>query len=179
MINFFRKIKLSTFSDVAQIISALAVVISLIYIGAQINQNTKATQSAMRQSIADNDITYLMSSLDNSILAIASYKIEKNIELSDLEMSQLISRQHVNFRVFENAFYQFEQELLELETWIRYRFIIKDLLKNDLSAKKMWMSFDKSFTNSFQNEVSQILNNNRITVSERNIILEDSINKIN
>jgi hypothetical protein len=153
-----RKTKLSTFSDVSQIISALAVVISLIYVGAQVNQNTKVTQSAMRQSLADNDITYLMSSLDNNILAIASYKYDNNLELSDLEMSQLVYMQHVNFRVFENAFFQFEHELLEPETWERSRFIIKYLLESYEPTKKMWMRFDKLFTDSFQNEVKQILN---------------------
>ena len=153
-----RKIKLSTFSDVSQIISALAVVISLIYVGAQVNQNTKATQSAMRQSLADNDVAYLMSSLDNNILAIASYKYDNNMELSDLEMSQLVYMHHVNFRVFENAFFQFEHELLEPETWKRSRFIIKYLLESNEPTKKMWMRFDKLFTDSFQNEVKQILN---------------------
>ena len=172
-----RKIKLSTFSDVSQIISALAVVISLIYVGAQVNQNTKATQSAMRQSIADNDITYLVSSLDNNILAIASYKDEYNMELSDFEMSQLVSMQHVNFRVFENVFFQFEHELLEPETWKRSRLIIKYLLKNNEASKKMWMSFDKLFTDSFQNEVKQILNEVNSPIKDKGIISEDSISK--
>lgn len=174
-----KKIKLSTFSDVSQIISALAVVVSLVYIGAQVNQNTKATQSAMRQSIADNDITYLMTSLDNSILAIASYKYENNIELSDLEMSQLVSRQHVNFRVFENAFFQYEQELLEPETWDRYRFIIRDLLIGNEASKKMWLSYDKSFTISFQNEVKQLLTEGKIPAENKSTISEDLIRKTN
>ena len=51
------KIKLSIFSEISQVISAFAFVISLIYLGVQVNQNTKATQAAMRQSIADNDVT--------------------------------------------------------------------------------------------------------------------------
>ena len=79
-----KKNKLTLITEIAEIISAVAVVISLIYVGVQVNQNTKATQSAMRQSVADNDITYLMSSLDNNILAVASYKAENNIELSGL-----------------------------------------------------------------------------------------------
>jgi len=172
-----RKIKLSTFSDVSQIISALAVVISLIYVGAQVNQNTKATQSAMRQSLADNDVAYLMSSLDNNILAIASYKYDNNMELSDLEMSQLVYMHHVNFRVFENAFFQFEHELLEPETWKRSRFIIKYLLESNEPTKKMWMRFDKLFTDSFQNEVKQILNEVNSPIKDKGIISEDSISK--
>lgn len=151
------KNKLTFITQIAEIISAIAVVLSLIYVGVQVNQNTKATQSAMRQSVADNDITYLMTSLDNSILAVASYKVENDIELSGVEMSQLVARQHVNFRVFENAFYQYEQELLEPETWKRYRIIILDLLKNNSASKKMWIQFRNSFTDSFQNEIDQIL----------------------
>ena len=118
-----------------------------------------------------------MTSLDNGILAIASCKNESNLELSDIEFSQLVSRQHVNFRVFENAFYQYEQELLETETWVRYRFIIKDLLENDLASKKMWLKFKNSFTESFQSEVNQLLKDNKISIDERGKITEDSLRK--
>lgn len=142
----------------SQIISALAVVVSLIYVGAQVNQNTKATQAAMRQSIADNDITYLSTSLDNSVLALATHKYAYGLELTEYEKSQLFARQHVNFRVFENAFYQYQQGLLEPETWSRYRRIIRGLLTNDDAAKRMWGSMDVSFTQSFQDEVTAIVN---------------------
>ncbi|PTM09908.1 MAG: hypothetical protein DA407_04875 [Bacteroidetes bacterium] len=159
-----KKYTLSTFSEVSQIISALSVVISLIYVGAQVNQNTKATQAAMRQSIADNDITYLMTGLDNSVLAVANYKYYSNIELSELEKNQLTAQQHVNFRVFENAFFQYQQELLEPETWARYKIIIKGLLTNNLAAKKMWSNMQKSFTKSFQEVVSLLLEDNTIVI---------------
>lgn len=164
--------KLSTLSELSQIISALAVVVSLVYVGAQVNQNTKATQAAMRQSIADNDITYLMTSLDNSIVATALYKQYCNIELTELEMSQLTNRQHVNFRVFENAFYQYQQGLLERETWSRYRLIIKGLLTNDRAAQKMWSYLQKSFTKSFQQEVQLIVQDKDLMVGDSTVVIE-------
>lgn len=167
---------LSTFSKISEIVSAIAVVISLVYVGSQVRQNTISTQAAMRQSVADNDITYLMTSLDSEILARASFKIENNIAVSGLEMSQLESRQHVNFRVFENAFYQFEQGLLESETWDRYKFIIKDLLESNLAAKRMWASYNRSFTESFQKEVEQLISNSAL-INETIIRSEhDSLN---
>jgi len=46
-----KKLKLTQFSELAQIISAFALVVSLIYVGVLIKQNTKATQASMRQSI--------------------------------------------------------------------------------------------------------------------------------
>lgn len=167
-----KKVNLSTLSEVSQIISALAVVVSLIYVGAQVNQNTRATQAAMRQSIADNDITYLMTSLDNNIVATALYKQYSNKELSELEMSQLTNRQHVNFRVFENAFYQYQQGLLERETWSRYRLIIKGLLTNDSAAIKMWSYLQKSFTKSFQEEVLLIVQDKDLMVGDSNVVIE-------
>lgn len=173
-----KNIKLSTLSEVSQIISALAVVVSLIYVGAQINQNTKATQAAMRQAIADNDITYLMTSLDNSVLALATHKYAYNLELSEFEKSQLFARQHVNFRVFENAFYQYQQGLLEPETWGRYRRIIKGLLTNDDAANRMWSRMNKSFTQSFQNEVSSIVANNDLYIIESNAKVKTNVQPV-
>jgi hypothetical protein len=117
-----------------------------------------------------------MTSLDSEILARASFKIENNIAVSGLEMSQLESRQHVNFRVFENAFYQFEQGLLESETWDRYRVIIKDLLENNLAAKRMWVSFNGSFTESFQKEVEQLISNSALLNKKIVRSEHDSIN---
>ncbi|WKK65711.1 hypothetical protein [Lutimonas zeaxanthinifaciens] len=167
--------KLTFITQIAEIISAIAVVLSLIYVGIQVNQNTKATQSAIRQSVADNDITYLMTSLDNSILAVASYKVENDIELSGVEMSQLVARQHVNFRVFENAFYQYEQELLEPETWTRYRVIILSLITNNPASKKMWIQNENSFTDSFQKEIRQILNEENVITEQRPYNAKDSL----
>ena len=41
----------------------------------------------------------------------------------------------------------------------------------------MWIGFNKSFTKSFQNEVNQILNDNKLSLENMNIVAEDSIKK--
>ena len=92
-------------------------------------------------------------------------------------MSQLVARQHVNFRVFENAYYQYEQELLEPETWKRYRIIIQDMLKNNKASHKMWIQFANSFTDSFQNEIEQIKNEDKALTPERNFNTIDSLDR--
>jgi len=40
------KLKLSDMSNVADVVSAIAIVISLIYVGLQVSDNTKGTRSA-------------------------------------------------------------------------------------------------------------------------------------
>ena len=149
---------ISYYSEVAQIISAIAVVISLIYVGVQVRQNTLTTQAAMRQNIADNDITYLMSYLDNSIIAEASAKTFAKDSLTLLESEQLIWQQQVNFRLFENAHYQYENGLLEGEVWQRYRIIIHRLLTHAEAAIEQWERNSYTYTSSFKAEIQNIIN---------------------
>ena len=58
------KLKLSQISDLAQVVSAVAVVLSLIYVGQQIRVNTEATRAATRQSVTETDFEYISSVLD-------------------------------------------------------------------------------------------------------------------
>ena len=129
-----KKIKLSTFSELSQIISALAVVVSLIYVGAQVNQNTKATQAAMRQSIANNDITYLMTTLDNGILAVAEHKDKNDIELSELEMTQLVSRQYVNFMEIVGQAPSADLNIFGMDENLKFDFVKTMTLKTESSC---------------------------------------------
>ena len=152
-----KKKRLNFFSEWAQIISAISVIFSLIYIGVQVRQNTLATQAAMRQSIADNDITYLLSKLDNATIAEAISKLKSNDSLSIKETEQLIAQQQVNFRVFENAYYQYQNELLEEEVWFRYKIIIHRLLTENNAAKEQWARNEITYTMSFQKVVKNIL----------------------
>lgn len=151
------KKRVSYYSELAQIISAVAVVISLIYVGIQIRQNTLATKAAMRQSISDNDVTYLLSFLDNSIVAEANAKLTAGDTLSIKEKEQLIAQQHVNFRVFENAHYQNKNGLLENEVWQRYKIIIHLLLSHNETAMEHWQGNSFTYTSSFQNTIQEIM----------------------
>ena len=152
------KKRISYYSELAQIISAMAVVISLIYVGLQIRQNTLTTQAAMRQSVADNDITFLMSFIDNSIIAEATSKIASGDSLTIKEKEQLIAQQQVNFRVFENAHYQYVNNLLEFEVWERYETIILRLLRTNEAAIEQWKRNSHTYTKAFQLAIEALIN---------------------
>ena len=150
-----KKNRLALISELAQVISAIAVVISLFYVGVQVRQNTKATQALMRQSIADNDINYLMTYLNPDIIAEAEFKLKNNIELTPIEFDQLVRQQQVNFRVFENAYYQYQRGLLEKEVWDRYQIIIARLFTLP-HVIEQWKTNRRTYTVSFQREVDNI-----------------------
>jgi len=146
-----------------ELVGAIASVVLLAYIAIQIRhssknleQNTRAIQASTRQAFTAQDQAYLCSALDPSVLAVAVAKLEAAEELSPLELSQLIGRQHVNFRVFESAFSQYRRGVLDASEWERYRTIIGFLLRADEPARQMWGGMRKLFHPDFIAEVESI-----------------------
>jgi len=151
--------KLNKISELSQIFSSIAVIGTLIFIGIQIGQNTKATRASIRQSLASNDITYLMSGLNSEIIAEAIDNRQNGIDLSTKEIDQMIQQQYVNFMVFENAFYNYQEGFLNPELWNRYCVIIASLMHDSPYAIKSWNMNRMSFTESFRIEVKRIMDN--------------------
>ena len=151
------RMKLQHWSELAQIISAVAVVVSLVYVGSEIRQNTEATQGATRQAILQADLEYLGATLDPATLLAAEAKLEAGLKLSLAEQFVLIERQHVNFRLFENAFYQYRAGLLVDERWETYRLIIARRMAESEPTRTMWAKQGRHFDAAFQREVEAIV----------------------
>ena len=94
------KNSLSDWANVAEIAAATGVVISLIYVGLELQGNTEATQAGTREAINQKDMQFLSLRLDSSVLARAHAKRIEGEELSLLEESQLIQEDYVNFVSF-------------------------------------------------------------------------------
>ena len=81
--------KISKLVDISQIIGVITIILSLIFIGIQIKQNTNATRAAVRQSVATNDIAFLNTSLNSDIIANANGKIADGIQINSTEENNL------------------------------------------------------------------------------------------
>jgi hypothetical protein len=146
-----------------ELIGAIASVILLVYIAIQIRQNSRilehsarATEADSRQAFSAQDQAYLSSALDSAILAEALAKHERGEPLSPLERSQLVGRQHLNFRVFETGFSQFRKGVLDRGEWQRYQRIIRFLMLGDEPAKEMWRELRDVFDPEFVAEVERL-----------------------
>ena len=146
-----------------ELLGAIASVVLLAYIAIQIRHssktlehNTRAMQAATRQAFTAQDQAYLCSALDARVLAVAVAKLEAGDELSPVELSQLIGRQHVNFRVFESAFSQHQRGVLDEGEWERYRRIIGFLMRADGPTRQMWTGMRELFHPDFVVEVESL-----------------------
>jgi hypothetical protein len=84
------KFGLGDWANVAEIFAATGVIISLIFVGLQLQSNTEATEAATREAINQKDMEYLSLRLDSSVLATANAKLDNGEALSPLEESQFV-----------------------------------------------------------------------------------------
>jgi len=145
---------LEQWASIAEIVASIAVILSLVYLASEVRQNTLAMQATARQEFAAQDMAFFATALDPSIVAQARAKIEEGEALTPLEHSQLVYREHMNFRIFENAHYQFRKGALEASEWERYRRIVHRLICEYEPAQTMWTQF--LFAPEFEAEVKEI-----------------------
>ena len=151
------KIKLSDFASIAEIIGAFAVVISLVYVGVQVNDSAGAVRSA-----AANDANV---ALQNWYLQIGSdrqtselfYKALKSEEaLSNQEEFQFLMMMHGAFLAFQNSYLLAEEGTIDAE--LREAITAAVLGVKDTPGMRRYWRQRKSYLHSaFANYVDQLL----------------------
>lgn len=87
---------LAKLSDLAQVISAVAVIVSLVYVGREIKANTDASRAATRQAIAETDLQFISTLLDPLTILEAESKLASGFELSPTENLWIEIRNRLN-----------------------------------------------------------------------------------
>ena len=144
------RFSLSDWANVAEIGAATGVIVSLIFVGLQLQSNTEATEAAMREAINQKDLEFLSMRMDPSVLARAHAHLENDKSLSSLEISQLVHQEYINFIAFEHSFYQYRKGVLEPNEWLRHRNIAEDQIQRFPFARTMWTSKRDTFSPEFQ-----------------------------
>lgn len=118
---------------VGEIVGALAVVITLVYLAAQMRQNNDLLRSESRQTLVSNDITSLQAGMGLSDV-FARFVSESELSTEDqLRMSFMFA---LDLRNREFEYFQYKNGLLDEETWLAYRHVI--LINHSSKLGKMW-----------------------------------------
>ena len=70
------------FKFLVEILSALAILVSLVFLAIEVNQSNMLARATVRQTINDNDVEYLETFLDSNTVPIANYKRKNGEKLS-------------------------------------------------------------------------------------------------
>jgi len=134
---------------IVELVGMASIVVSLVLVAFELRENTRAMEAGTRLEMASQDLVYISAALDSNLLAQAVAKQRTEGDLSDLERSQLRDHQHLNFRIFENAHYQFQIGALDEAVWNRYVVIIGYQICMNPAAKEMWHAIGVRFTPDF------------------------------
>jgi hypothetical protein len=118
-------VNLAELASIGEIVSSIAVIISLVYLAMQIRQNTEAERTSTYQSIVSD-----FGALNNNMASTP--------ELSDMFVRGLENFEQFNpderarisqsffqcFRYFENMFYQHHKGYLDEDIWVGWKRLI-------------------------------------------------------
>ncbi len=125
--------KVEKISAIAEIISSVAIVITLIYLTVETRQNTEALNAQSRESILASSQAELFFLTERPELAVLMTKpdrlsVEENIQL-DAFLTAL-------FRVREYSWLQYQAGVIDEAQWSTELAVIQSLLSTDLS--RLW-----------------------------------------
>ena len=157
-----KKLTLPEWGNVAEIFGAVAVVVSLLYVGAQLKQNTAAIQAQTSQQIMSTYAQTNFAIVGQEALAPLFVKVNNGEELTEAEAEQLGTWAHILFSNWEMSYRTHQNGLLEDEVWeawdiffrwnMEYPFVLDAWVNNPIDG------YTKSFMRYVDEEVLGVSN---------------------
>lgn len=138
-------VELKKFALISEIVSAIAVVISLIFVGYQISQNTDEVRASNRQQVTLAAISATQLIAGNTELAAIFSKIENNEELTNAENIQYSYFVRSLLYDIQNAYLLHLEGRLEDSYWATRAVLLKTYL--DRPASRSIIERDKDLGN--------------------------------
>ena len=149
---------------IGEVVGAIAVIATLLYLALQIRQNTKAMRGATLNAITEHKQFELRWSSDiatawrKSLTEPKSLTQDESWQIAEWMCSSFVARQ--------NEFFQYKQGLIDDETWAASEIIIKLALASKW-GRNWWEEFaPNAFTEPFVNMVNKVLENADVDYAE-------------
>ena len=143
---------------ISVVVGTLAVVITLIYVGVQIKQNTKVARWATRQSITDLMIETSKDIISDQQLAELLIRELNGEKLDAVERLRLFARAYTALRNWENIHYQYRTGMLTEDEWSGFKLNLEAVFEWPL-MHTYWENEGKFYSGAFQKEIAAILKN--------------------
>ena len=113
-------------SSIAEILSSVAILVTLLYLVIEIGQNTEALQASSRQASLDADVQWLYQVANAPELWTNAF----NANMTDAEKTSLSAFLSAFLRIREHDWLQYQAGALDEKTWLTYQ--------NSLSVLLAW-----------------------------------------
>jgi len=152
-------LKLKKWALVAEILSAIAVVLSLIFVGLEIRQNSQTqVQAATQAALRDFAAASRSYSADSKISCIYLRGSQDFESLNDLEKFRFSSHALHNFRAIQEMYSLMQDGAVDLDSWLSIDAIARGTLSRP--GVQQWVSLRRQwFTEEFQVYLDEVISN--------------------
>ena len=147
---------LEQLSFISEIVAAIAVIASLIYVGRQVRENTTATKSAAAQAMAGAVNGYV--GLINSSTNLADILHRGATGMNKLQGGEVIQFGAFLDQMFINCeavYYQWRDGVLDERLWDTYRHVIVDMMSQE-GSREWWANRRHWFGTEFADSVEEL-----------------------
>jgi hypothetical protein len=154
-------LKLSDAANWAEVISAVAIVVSLIYVGVQVSDNTSATRSASASHANTEFIGwYTHISSDPEIVDIWYRGVRDPESLTDQEFLRFIFLVHIIMLQFQNNYYLVEEGTLEKKV-LESITLTLTTIKGTAGFEKYWALRKQLFYPEYRTFIEELMYNSQ------------------
>ena len=146
----------SVVGAVSEIIGAVAVVVSLVYLATQIRQATKIARANTRNAIAESAQSLAQDIIDGQGMAEIFIKHLNGEQLDAVESLRLQGRCYRDLRHWENIFYQVREGLITEEEWFGFRKNLGALMGVPI-YQEYWRHEAELYSDAFRREIETII----------------------
>ena len=147
----------SRLADVSEIVSSIAIVITLIFLTLQTKQNTRAIEATTRHAALIEDTQFLTNAINHPEIILSWTKPK----LTSEEIIRLNESLILFFRNRESDFAQYQQGVMDKPTWERYISSITSVLLWE-RTRNWWYNMSAAFDPDFVAEVNRLLDKSPI-----------------
>lgn len=174
------KEKLQEYALIAEILSAICIVLSLIFVGLQVQQgaeetaaNSEAIQSQVRESMMSTDMDVLSISIEHPMLMDVGFD---SSTMTNEEHLMRLAYFYMMTRTRENYYLQHQQGILDEETYHSYMIVMARLVVANDYYRQIWnqILIEYNPVQGFVDEMNRMIQeySDEIKNGARTIILE-------
>jgi hypothetical protein len=148
-------VKIEKYAAISEIVSSIAIVVTLAYLAIQTQQNTAAIVSSSRQQTLDAELGLIYELMHNPPINIGGPVPPE--QLSPEQAQQQVMMLNALFRIREHMWLQNQSGLLDDDTWQSYLALISELFRSEV-VRSYWRGLPSgSFASGFTSEVNSLL----------------------
>jgi hypothetical protein len=137
----------------AELLGAIAVLASLVYLAAQVRQNTQMVKSSIRQQLTKNSQEVVFKMVDGADVIA---KLSSGEALTPTEEIKFQALARATFRGYEDYAYQHQQSLLDSSEWMGLLETIRSMVANPLVADQ-WLATRQEYSDHLQKVIDPLV----------------------